>query len=200
MKHFFRRLPLVVFFFAVIVSGCSDPEDSNINLSDIMVDHAEFIKSQVEEYYSVKTKTEGLVIPSDGMFLYNGTIDEKYLDYIDRYTSPNDVCEWDESLVLDLVSNDARFSLDEKIIFAKSLAVCYYLKNEFQPIITKVSEDDCLREFKKAIRRATRNAAYEMVAALFEPTFVAELLVAILYYEAIDDAEEDYNDCIASLQ
>lgn len=62
---------------------------------------------------------------------------------------------------------------------------------------TKANAEVCKKQFAQAMKRATRNAALELIAAALEPTLIGETIVVVAYYCAIDDAQADYNLCMA---
>lgn len=47
------------------------------------------------------------------------------------------------------------------------------------------------------MKRAARNAVLMLAVAVIEPTLVGEAAAITFYYYAIDDAQEDYNDCMS---
>lgn len=183
-----------------MLSSCSSLDNKDADLYDVMLNHSTFLKNEIDNYYKVHTKSDVVLAPLDGFSFGGENVSAKYCDYVDQYTEPDVFLDWDEGAILKQVSADNRFSEEEKVLLAKALSVGYLLKTDVSLAITKSPEDDCLKAFNKAIKRATRDAALELIAAFFEPTCIAEVLVLILYYNAIDDAEEDYNDCMASLE
>ena len=126
-------------------------------------------------------------------------IDEKYLEFIDMYIEPENVTDWNERQVLDILNEDSRFSCNEKMVIVDFIAGAYAMKNEIGEVHaqTKGTPEQCEREFKKAMKRATRDFAIAMCIAAIEPTVFGELAATVLYYCWIDDAEQDYNDCMA---
>lgn len=201
MKRF--RFPIVFMFLFFVFSGCSKPEaEANETTENPL--YAQMTERAV--YYSsiyhdrLTTKSGDSYLSEDYVRSFDiNAIDEKYLEFIDMYIEPENVTDWNERLVLDILNEDSRFSYDEKMIVVDFIAGAYVMKKEIGlvHVQTKGDAEQCEREFKKAIRRATRDFAIAMCIAALEPTFVGELAATTLYYCWIDDAEEDYNDCMA---
>ena len=206
MKNVFLASAAFLAVTILFVSGCSKisttTEDNSI-YSEMLcyaTHYADVVNNQIP---FIKTKANEDSFYGDKNFAPNlSCIDEKFLEYIELYSLPENVYEWDEQAVLELVDNDNRFSTEEKTIFVKSIAAAYFLKNEFSNRIasTKGDPSDCEEQFKEDMRRATRNAAIAFIAALLEPSLVGEAAALVYYYCEIDDAEEDYNDCMEQQQ
>ncbi len=189
-----------------VLSGCNTStveSDSDAAVNDMyseMVYYSSLYSASVNEQLSLlKTKASDNEVNVSSIDI--SSIDEKYIEYINIYTEPDDVSQWDEMAVFRLVNSDTRFSDEEKCILVKSIAGAFYLKNTFSSfdsvVYTKANEEACLKQFKKDMKRATRNAGLALVAALLEPTALGETLALVYYYYAIDDAQQDYNDCMA---
>ena len=183
--------------------GCrkdsSTPEDSDILYSK-MLSYTKDCSTGVNAMLSsLKTKSiDGTSYEAPDFTIDLSRIDEKYLKYISIYTQPEDINDWDERTILGLVNADPGFSSEEKDIFAQSIAVAYFLKNEFSNVVvsTKADEEECRRAFYTAMKRATRNAALALAFGGASGGPVGVLAAAVYYYIAIDDAQEDYNRCI----
>ena len=186
-------------------AGCSSV-DSKVNEAETlyaeMLNYSSHYASLLvsEQFPSLKTKAlDDLKDLMGGEPIFDvSNLDEKFAEYIDIYLKPEDARQWDEMATIQLVCSDNRFSQDEKELFAKSLAGVYYFKSRFADSIslTKSQEDQCLREYKKAVKRAARNGALALAAALLEPTVVGEALAAMYFLAEIEDAEEDLEDCL----
>lgn len=126
--------------------------------------------------------------------------------YLEKYWHSDNVCDWDETAVLDDMSH-AELTDMQKECIAKTLAYGYYAKNEllknFQTTFTKgPTEEDCLKAFKEATARATRNfviaGALSVVSAAVGSigSAVGGIVTAIIAYDDITAAEKAYNDCM----
>ena len=203
MNKFHFALTVILTVSVLTFPGCSKDsstqEDSSSMYSE-MLSYSNAYAIAVNEHLSgIQTKSGSASFEGFNPAIDFSRIDEKFLKYIDIYTQPENVNNWNEQAILKRVNEDPSFSPEEKEIIVKSIAASFYLKSAFSDVIisTKANAEACEKEFAKAMKRATRNVAIALVAAALEPTPVGETLALVYYYCAIDDAQEDYNDCMA---
>ncbi len=130
-----------------------------------------------------------------------GILDQKFVDYIDVYTEPEDISLWDERAILDIVEQDSRFSESEKVAFAESIAFGYFIKDNPGIVLdqTAPTASQCYANYQKAIRRAAEVAILTLAGGLLEPTIAAETIALLIYAQSMIAAEEDLNDCLAQI-
>ena len=205
MKKVYLAFAAVLAVSVFVFAGCNKDSISCEEETDSM--YLEMLS--YAEAYSLAVNNQLLSAPTksdNGSSLFDQSsapdiscVDEKYLKYIEIYTHPENVNNWDEHSILKQVDSDPLFSPEEKDIFIKGIAAAYYLKTEFSDVITptKANAEVCEKQFAQAMKRATRYAALELIAAALEPTLIGETIVVVAYYCAIDDAQVDYNLCMA---
>ena len=201
MKQFFFSVVAVLAVFSLVLSGCNEvsfendyTQDGN-DLISVMVNHSQHYAVVFQEIAEYKTKS-GLSAGSTINVDINA-LDDKFVDYIEMYTQPENVEEWNEESVLNAISNDSNFSYSEKVLFAQSIAFPYYVKGISNSAMTKASPDDCFQQYKKANRRALKHAIVVLAIGLLEPTVAGEALAVATYVMEEQEAETDYYDCLA---
>lgn len=201
MKKMFCSFAAVLAAFSLVLSRCNEvsfendyAQDGN-DLVNVMVNHSQHYAVVFQEIAQSKTKS-GLSAGSTINVDVNA-LDDKFVDYIEMYTQPENVEDWNEESVLNAISNDSNFSYAEKVLFAQSIAFPYYVKGISNFAMTKVSPDDCFQQYKKANRRALKHAIVFLAIGLLEPTLAGETMAVATYVMEEQEAEADYYDCLA---
>ena len=181
----------------VFVSSCENREEitQEMDLYSIMEQYSQHFNSVYNLPLGNQTKAD-ISTTNDG-YPDIGALDDKFIGYIDFYTRSNNISEWDEHEVLELISNDSEFTPDEKLFFAQSISFAYYIKTTSNPtdLLTKTA-DDCYEAYSKASRRALRRAVATLLVGMLEPTPAGEALAVAMYAIEMSEAEEDYYECL----
>ncbi len=128
----------------------------------------------------------------------NNVLSKAFMDYIDSYTKPDDIKDWDEKRVLDRIYRDKTLSDNEKLAFAHSISFAYYIKTSTDYTLTKsATAEECYQSYRKATNRAMRRALVTLAVGLLEPTIAGETLAIGMYGLEMMDAKEDLNECLA---
>lgn len=157
-----------------------------------------------QHYKSLLNDSNFLTKSAGSLDTYEGDIDitlldDKFLDYIDLYTQPDDVEQWDEKCVLASISADSNFNQEEKVVFAQSIAFAYYVKTTDYIVKTKADASkyqDCVDQANKAIKRAVKKALITLACGIFEPTIACEAVAVINYIDDVVNANRDFEECI----
>lgn len=200
-----RIFTLFVVSIACCIS-CSQKEDiiSGTELYAEMVDYSEHLVSIVKDIEGINTKSYYSDLDVfDEIKIDINTIDDKYIDYINLYTEPTFIQNWDERSILDLIARDSNFSNDEKINFAKCLSAAYFVKTNYGFGLTKSGTsledalDDCYKDYCAKCKRNDIDFMLLLLAAIIiEPSFSGEIFAYINFARAMTQAEQDYVTCL----
>lgn len=204
---------IVAFLCALclLLSCNSDRLSTDINndkYNSIMLDEYENLRddfSSVINAFSKSSDNPNVEITESCDYTLND-IPDWMQPYLEKYWYSDNVYDWDETAVLDDMSHTELTDIQKECI-AKTLAYGYYAKNEllkdFQTTFTKgLTEEDCLKAFKEATARATRNfiiaGALGVVSAAVGSigSAVGGIVTAIIAYDDINAAEKAYEDCM----
>lgn len=203
----------VGFILAAVLSvvcylSCSKQEVVNpeVDLFAEMVNYSQKVAAEFQNLGGIKTRADysGSKEQHDTVDICQ--LDEKFIDYIDLYSMPEDMSEWNEAEILNLISNDENFTSEEKLVFARSLSVAYYIKNTSDLDLTKayvaaeMTSNDCLAAYKSAKRKAARRCVIIFAAGLLiEPTSAVECYALLDCAISIQEAGEDYEYCMSKV-
>ncbi|MCQ2141623.1 MAG: hypothetical protein MJY83_04690 [Bacteroidales bacterium] len=205
MKHHSRfQYGIISILLTLILPSCQRSETQQLSNCSLFSEMLCFAERITQSYHSIAlTKSGGINdIDLDSIPIDIAEIDDKYLNYVDRYTHDDELASWDESSIINQINQDYRLSESEKQMIVQGIAYSYVAKNEYEEFCaaqTISPEEICLREFQKAMRRAARTAAIAYFASFFEPSLAGETITTIYLYNAISDAEEDYEDCMRDI-
>ena len=197
-------LPLLWFAICFCASCSLQETDFHENeLYSEMVNYSQHyasICSDIDSKVSTKSADGGCPITEE-IDIDLSNVNDKFIEYLDMYTSPENIMEWDEKEVLDLLEQDTSFTADEKLIFARSISLAYFVKTNTNLVLTKVyTIEDCEHAYTVATNRALRIALVELVLDLFEPTPIGELLTVVELCMALEFAEIDYVECMDNVR
>lgn len=207
IKIFFK----ISIYVLLITLSCSSCSKQQISISDNclyseMVEYSYHYKELLQDDLIFKTKSDDSYYDiMSSMAIDYSILGERFIHYLEEYTCSENIYEWDERAILNIVFLDQDFSDEMKTVFAKTISFAYFVKySEAFPgiIVTKsseVDEEDCYKLYDKASWRALRRALITLGVGLLEPTIAGESLAIAMYLLDINEAEEDFENCLDRL-
>lgn len=212
MKQNIRWTLCSLFTVCSILAGCSRSESLSKQQD------GELYKSMLGYYEHFKGFQTGSVnmtksgeLDSDFIFDYDiCELDPIIVEYIDLYTSPDNVADWDEVEILSLVEDDSRLSAQDKERLAYIIAGGYFAQETISDdkgdsaaglslcpgVIDAQEYAACTAAYQKAQRRAAIKFVLGLAIAAVDPTPMGELAIALIFAEELVEIEEDYHDCL----
>ena len=194
------RKTITIIAIMISIAFCFSCNKSNVNIKDKnlyteMLSYSQHYASLFETMDLTQTKSSNYSAIDFDINL----LSDKLIHYINLYTEPENMEEWNEVAVLNLISSDSTLSNKEVEALTHGIAFAYYLKNNYNSIETKTTADDCWNAYKKARNRAIAKAAALMALSTLEPTIAAEVAVAVNYAFELDAIGADFEACLASV-
>lgn len=157
-------------------------------------DYQNLIADGPADYSGLETKSSEFAIPEDYSWA------EKYLT---MYCQPDDIYDWDEYEILQMAILDERLTDMQRIELADALSFAFTVKSyalDFSPGTKARSESDCYRAYNRKCARAL--GLYIIAGGISALLLQLEgiIIAACGAYSAIDQAQDDLDDCLSDLQ
>ena len=197
--YFMASMALLVVFGSILC--CSEeriPQDEGEMLYEQMLIYSKNLM-EFQNHMDYDTLMGIQLDETDLPFVDISIIDSNYLYYMESYTQPENILDWDEMSILNEIAADQRLSEEDKTCLVKTIAGVYSIKQLLSQTRTdRIEQEICNEELAERLNSIITNYTTLMGYARAESSWTLEQAANIYYSVATRNAVRDYRKCLKS--